>query len=386
MSSEPHAPRILCYDCDAFFVQCARLAWPQRLAEVEPLIVGGHPQRRGVVCSCSYEARRFGVHSGMPMATALRQCPQALAVPVPWATVRRRSRRVREVIRRFAAALEPASVDEGYLAVPAGDEPLEVVARRVQAAVREEAGITVSLGGATRRFLAKMATSAAKPAGVFVVPAGAELEFLDRHGLGDIPGVGPAFVRALERRGVVSVAGARALDLKMLTTWLGPARAAFLYQRVRALDPTPVGEGRGPRRSISSETTFASDVAELATLENALRGLVADVGASLRRLGLRARTVGVKLREHDFADHQKTRTLPEAVETDPVVLAVALELLHELRREYRRPVRLIGVGLAGLAGPGYAEQLAIPEIIPPLETDEDRRRAREGGNDDGGEA
>src|SRR5690606_18203739 len=157
--------------------------------------------KRGVVASCSYAARRRGVRSAMPMATALRICPEAVAAPVPWPMVRRKSREVFSVLRSHAAVLERASIDEGYLGLPESEVPLEEAARGIQRAVREETGITVSLGGSHGlRYIAKMATRHAKPGGVYVVPAGGEIDFLDRHELGDIPGVGPAFLRDLERR------------------------------------------------------------------------------------------------------------------------------------------------------------------------------------------
>jgi DNA polymerase-4 len=376
--SERAAQRLLCCDIDQFFCQAAYLAWPERLAGVDLLVVGGHPRKRGVVASCTYAARAFGVHSGMPMITALRLCPEAVAAPVPWPVVRRKSRAVFGVLRRHAAVLEQASIDEGYLVVPPGAEPLEEVARDVQRAVREETRITVSLGGSYGlRFIAKMATRHAKPGGVFVVPAGGERGFLDRHALGDIPGVGPALLRDLAKRGVSTMEAARRMELDTLTLWLGPARARFLWERVRAIDPTPVEAEGGPRKSISSETTFERDLHELSALERALEELTADVGRTLRRHRLRARTVSVKLRSADFQDRQRNRTLPQAVETDPGIFRVARELLHKVRRLRPGPIRLLGISLSSLDGPGSVEQLAFPAIIPPLETDEERRRARE---------
>jgi DNA polymerase IV len=369
-------PRILHVDCDAFFCQCAYLTWPERLAGVDLLLVGGHPRRRGVVASCSYGARKRGVHSAMPMATALRICPEATAAPVPWAMVRGKSREVFRVLGRFAERLERVSVDEGYLLLPPGDEPVAEVARRIQRTVLEESAISVSIGGATRRFLAKLATGHAKPAGVFVVPPGEEYDFVGAHTLGDIPGIGPAFLRELARRGISSIASARGIDLPTLTLWLGQSRARYLYDRVRAIDPTPVSDGSEPRKSISSETTFATDLWEYAALEEALGELVTDVGHTLRKLGLRARTVGVKVRGSDFQDRQKNRTLPQAIATDRVIFALARELLREVRRVRPGPLRLLGVSLGKLEGPGSVEQLTFPEILPPLESDEERRLSR----------
>jgi DNA polymerase IV len=369
---------LLCCDIDQFFCQAAYLTWPERLAGVELLVVGGHPRKRGVVASCSYAARKRGVRSAMPMATAFRICPELVAAPVPWVMVKRKSREVFAVLRRQARVLERASIDEGYLLLEESSAPLDERAREIQRVVKEETGITVSLGGSHGpRFIAKMATRHAKPGGVYVVPAGGEIEFLDRHELGDIPGIGPAFLRELERRGVSGIASARQLGPNTLAMWFGEGRARFLWERVRAIDHSTVEEDSGPRKSISSETTFEHDVADHQVLEETLRDLVADVGGTLRRDRLRARTIGVKVRGADFQDRQRSRTLEEAVETDAVIFGVARVLLQEARLRRPGPLRLLGVGLMNFEGPGSVEQLSFPEIIPPLETDEDRRAQAE---------
>jgi DNA polymerase IV len=370
------APRILCCDVDAFYCQAAYLTWPEQLHGVELLLVGGHPAKRGVVASCSYAARQRGVHSAMPMATARRVCPEAVAVPVPWATVRRKSRQVFGVLRRFAERLERVSIDEGYLLLPGAQEPVEAVAHRIRRTVKEETDITLSIGGSTLRYIAKMATRYAKPGsgadGVYIVAAGAEYDFMSRRSLAEIPGVGQSFLQQLERRGIGSIVAARRIDLPTLTLWLGTARARFLYDRIRAIDPNPVSDGREPRKSISSEETFERDILEMEALEEELAVLVTDVGRTLRRSGLRARTISVKLRNSEFRDRQKNRTLTQAVETDRVIFQVARELLHDTRRVHPGYVRLLGVSLSGLEGPGSAEQLTFPQIVPPLETEEDR--------------
>ena len=381
-------PRILCFDIDAAFCQAAYLAWPERLRGTDLLVVGGHPGKRGVVASCTYAARAHGVHSGMSMARAFALCPDAVAAPVPWNTVRRLSRQTFSVVARYAHRYEKASIDEGFVLLPEGGEHPEAVARRIRQAVLDEVGITISIGVAAVRFIAKMATSHAKPRpgspgdGVFTVHPGTEIDFLDAQELGDIPFVGPAFLDALFKRGIRTIPAARRMELKTLVQWLKPARAHFLYHRVRAIDPHRIGEESGERKSISSETTFERDVADPVQMDEALRALVADVGTSLRRRELQARTVNVKIRESGyrgdrFVDHQRSQTLRQFVETDRVIYETARDLLGELRRTYAGPVRLLHVGLGSLSGPGSAEQLAFPQIIPPLETAEDRTRQRE---------
>jgi len=210
-----------------------------------------------------------------------------------------------------------------------------------------------------------------------VIPFGEEFEWLGAEGrLEDIPGVGPALLATLARRGVSSIASARAIDPKTLTLWLGRARARFLWERVRAIGRSDVSNVREPRKSVSAEETFAIDLVDPEALDRELALLVEDVGRTLRRERLRARTIGVKVRGADFQDRQKSRTLPESLETDRVIREVARELLREARQLKPGPVRLLGVTLSSLTGPGAVEQLAFPEILPPLESEEDRRRAR----------
>lgn len=367
----PYAQRIACFDADAFFCRCAYLTWPERLAGVELLVVGGHPQRRGVVSSCSYAARQQGVHSGMSMARALALAPGAVAAPVPWATVRAKSRQVFAVVRALAPVVERASVDEGYALLPGDDAEACAAAHAIRAAVLERTGIETSWGVSRLRYLAKMATRPAKPGrggdGVFVVPAGAELGFLDAHAPEQIPFLGPALAADLAKRGVTTIPSLRALDLRTLTLWLGPARARFVYERARGIDRGGVSDVPEPRKSVSSETTFERDVSDAALLDAALDELVADLVQTLGRERFRARTVSVKLRDARFAERQKSRTLDEYVGSQRVILHVARTLLRESARALPGPYRLLHAGVSNLLGPGGAEQLRFREILPSLE-------------------
>ena len=180
------------------------------------------------------------------------------------------------------------------------------------------------------------------------------------------------------------IASARQLGPNTLAMWLGEGRAHFLWERVRAIDHSRVEEEGGPRKSISAETTFERDVSDHQALEETLRELVADVGGTLRRDRLRCRTIGVKVRGADFQDRQRSRTLPQSVETDAAMYRIARVLLQEARLRRPGPLRLLGVTLSNLEGPGSVEQLSFPEIIPPLETDEDRR-AQAGASLPGGD-
>jgi DNA polymerase-4 len=379
VSDQPRERRILLVDCDAFYVQVARLEDPEGAGKAPLLIVGGSPSGRGVVTSASYEARAFGVRSAMPTAHALRLCPNATVVGVPRGSVTRRSREVRAVLEELAPVVQAASVDEFYLDLTGTErlfapESLADTAWRIRRTVLERTAISVSLGGGTRRVIAKLAATRAKPAGVHVVPAGDEQAFLNTLDLSELPGVGPALVEALGKRGLVRVADAVDVQEEWLQRWFGERRGAWLYRRVRGVDRSPVDPAER-RKSISSERTFFEDLKRDEDLERRLIELVSSVGATLRSKAMRARTVTVKLRDHDFRTRQHSRTLPEAIESDTAIRETALALLADLRGERRAPARLIGVGLSGLTTGSDSKQLGLFEDGPG-ESDRDRDVSR----------
>jgi DNA polymerase-4 len=372
--------RILLVDCDAFFVQVARLVDPEGAGRARLLIVGGSPSGRGVVTSASYEARAYGVRSAMPTAQALRLCPDALVVGVPRGVVAEKSREVRSVLQDLAPVVQAASVDEFYLDLSGTErlfagEPLEASAQRIREAVLRRARISVSIGGGTRRVIAKLATSKAKPAGVYVVPPGGEQDFLETLDLADLPGVGPSLVETLRLRGLVRVRDAVAVQREWLERWLGKRRGAWLYRRVRGLDDSEV-DPHERRRSISSERTFFRDLERDEELERRLLEISGSVASTLRDQRLRARTVTVKLRDHDFRTRTRSRTLPEPVESDAAIHEAARQLLRELREGRRAPARLLGVGLSGLSEQEEAHQLGLFSAPVAGETERDRSVSR----------
>jgi len=372
--------RILHVDCDAFFVQVARLEDPDGAGREPLLLVGGSAAGRGVVTSASYEARRYGVHSAMPMATALRLCPDAAVVPVPRKACARRSRAVHGVLERLAPVVQAASIDEFYLDLAGTErllegEPLEETARRIRERVLEETEISVSVGGGTTKLVAKLATGLAKPAGVHVVAPGEEGAFMRRWDLGEIPGVGPALLEALKAKGLETVEDVLPVEERWLVEWFGEARGRWLRDRVRGIDPAPV-ESSEPRKSVSSERTFPRDVRDPEILERELLRQTVSATAALRSKGLRARTVTVKLRDADFTTRQSSHTLGEPVESETAVFAVARTLLEELRSRRAGPVRLIGVGLSSLRERVDAVQLGLFGGETRTESDRERTIAR----------
>ena len=383
----PPPPRILLVDCDQMFVSVARLVDPDGAGKARLLVVGGRAQSRGVVCSASYEARAFGVRAGMPIATAVRLCPDAMYVPVPGKACGVKHREVRSALDVWSPVVESASIDEFYLDLSGTEaayrgESLEATACRMRDDVRARTGLTLSVGGGTNRLVAKLAAERAKPrtagggTGVLIVPPGTEADFLADHGLAEIPGVGPKLQAALGRFGLVSVKDALRVRREDLQHWLGVGSGDWLYERIRGRGSNRV-EPDTDARSMSHEETFARDLVSEEALETRLLELVTRLAAELRAEGLAARTVTVKLRDHDFRTRQASRTLPDSISTGRAIFEVARERLRSLRARRRVAARLLGVALTGL-GPAAAEgQLSLLEDQPGRhESARDRELAR----------
>jgi DNA polymerase-4 len=376
--------RILLADADAFFVAVARMVDPDGAGKAPLLIVGGTPGSRGVVCSASYETRKFGVRSAMPISRALRLCPEAMCVPVPGAECRRKHREIRAVLERFTPIVQAASIDEWYLDLGGTEQlyagaALDTIAHRIRGAVIAETGLTVSLGGGTSKLIAKLAVERAKPSkganGVHVVGAGEELDFMRQLELRDIPGIGPKTTTRLAERGLRSVEDVLALDAAALARLVGTSDAAWLSKRVRGIDEGEVEE-TDEVKSISRDETFHQDIDDDLVLEGELTELVARAGTDLREEGLTARTVTVRIRDRDFTNRSASRTIDEAIASDRAIFSVARELLHKLRRARRIPARLLSVALTNFSAPP-ARQLALFEAAAaPIETPKDLEVSR----------
>ena len=382
------ARRILLADADAFFVAVARMVDPEGAGKEPLLIVGGTRESRGVVCSASYEVRKFGVRSAMPISRALRLCPQAMCVPVPRRACGEKSRAIREVLERFAPIVAGASIDEWYMDLGGtegiyGGEPLATTAHRMRTAVAESTGLSVSIGGGTTKLVAKLAVERAKPKpgsganGVHVVADGDEESFLATFDLADLPLVGPRFQERLARLGMRRVPDVLQYDLTTLISWLGEREARWLYDRVRGID-SGIVEAHGDAKSISRDDTFPRDINDDDELAKELLALVTRAARDLRGDGMVARTITVRIRDHDFKTRQANRTLDRPVMSDRVIMEVTRALLAKLRAARRVPARLIGVKLSSLTVDASADQLALFEQRTKKtdETERDRQLAR----------
>jgi DNA polymerase IV len=376
--------RILLADADAFFVAVARMVDPEGAGKAPLLIVGGSAASRGVVCSASYETRKYGVRSAMPISRALKLCPNAMCVPVPGKACGVKSGEIRRVLERFAPIVEGASIDEWYLDMGGTEgvyhnEPLETTAQAIRDAVHRETGLTVSIGGGVNKLVAKLAVERAKPKfganGVHIVAPGTEEEFLRTFALAELPMVGPKFQERLAKLGMVTVSDVLANDLPTLTRWFGDREAGWLWGRVRGISDSQVESG-GESKSISRDETFAEDFSDDRDLERELLALVTRAAFDLRGDGLAARTITVRIRDMDFRNRSAQRTLAEPVVADRVIMGVAKQLFAKLRASRRVPARLLGVALSSFAQDPKADQLllfaagAAPD--PLAETERDR--------------
>lgn len=371
-------PRILLVDCDAFFVQVARLEDPDGAGRAEFLIVGGSASGRGVVTSASYSCRAMGVRSAMPTGRALQLCPQATVAPVSRSACSERSRRVRAALEDLSPVVQAASIDEFYLDFTGTErllkgETLEDTARRVKDDVFAASEIRVSVGGGVNRLVAKLAVGRAKPDGVFIVAPGDEAAFVAELELGQIPGIGPALLASLQDKGLKTVADVRRVDPAWLERWFGDSRAGWLRRRVFGVDDSRVSRHE-PRKSISSERTFFRDLHRVEDLERELLRLTVSVAGTMRTKGLRARTLTVKIRDSDFKTRQRAHTFPEAVESESVLYPTARDLLADLRRRRRTGARLLGVGLTNFTSGDSSRQLALFEGDDDPERESERDR------------
>jgi DNA polymerase IV len=362
--AEPAIRTILHVDLDAFFAAVEQRDHPELRGR--PVIVGGGgPSDRGVVSTASYEARVFGVRSAMPLRTAGRLCPTGVFLPVNGAKYQAVSREVMTVLRRFTPQVEPISIDEAFLDVT-GSRTLfgdgETIGRRIKADVREAVDLTISVGVATTKLVAKIASDLRKPDGLVVVPPGEEAAFLAPLDIGRLWGVGEKSAAVLRQYGVRTIGDLAALPADLLVRRFGKHGGA-LADRARGLDADPVS-GRDPAKSIGHEHTFDVDTSDREAIERTLLAMSEGVAGRLRDSGVKAATITVKIRDSSFRTITRQRTLPQATDLTEPIFRTALELARPEVRGLR--VRLLGVTASGL---GEREQL-------PLFAAEDPRRRR----------
>jgi DNA polymerase-4 len=342
--------RILAHlDLDAFFAAVEELENPE--LRDKPLVVGGDPHSRGVVATANYAARRFGIHSAMSAAEALRRCPTAVFLRPRHAVYRQYSRVVWDTIEEIVPRVERTGVDEGYLdlgTVASDFTRARAVASAIQTAVRGKTSLTCSLGISTSKVVCKIASDRRKPGGVTVVPPGTEASFLAPLAVRLLPGVGPRAEERLRSAGIDTIGALAQLDDAALRTLIPGSLGRQLHDRARGIDPRDLELELEPV-SVSAEDTFARDLADRERLHDEVRRLAELVSQRLLNAGLSGRTVTAKLRYADFSIRTRSTTLPAAVDEASLIGDVACGLLDRGLRDRPGALRLVGVGVSGLS-------------------------------------
>jgi len=339
-SARPRA--IIHIDLDAFYAAVEMLENPE--LKGQPVLVGGRPESRGVVATASYAARAYGVHSAMPMARAVRLCPQAIVLAPRFDVYRRYSRHVMALLQETARLVEKVSIDEAYLDLTENVDTWHAavrIARRLQERVRDEVGLSASIGVATNKLVAKVASDHDKPGGLTVVQPGGEAAFLAPLPVQVIWGVGPVTAEKLAHMQVTTVEDLARLPERALEARFGNHGGA-MARRARGIDLRPVSTEH-ERKSVSRETTFSQDLQELSDLKRHLWQLSQSVARRLERVGVAAGTISIKLRYGDFETLTRQMSLDVPTSDEIRIYQAALVLLRQTW-ERGRSVRLLGVG------------------------------------------
>jgi DNA polymerase-4 len=337
---------IIHVDLDAFYASVEELLDPSLRGK--PVVVGGDPNGRGVVASCSYAARAFGIRSAMPMAWALRLCPQAVIVHGHYREYSKYSRLVMDILWQVTPQVEQISIDEAFLDVSGCEKlwgPVEQIAHMIQQRVNEEGNLPVSLGVAACKLVAKIACDYGKPHGLVIVAPGTEAGFLAPLPIERLWGVGKVTAARLQALGMHKIGDLAACPTASLVRALGH-NAGALQNQAQGLDPSPVNVNRD-RRSVSQERTFDKDVGDRSRLQRLLLQLSEQVAWRMRTDGLLGQTVHIKLRYPDFTTITRQVTLKQPTDQGQIIYQEAVRLLGE-NWQSSIPLRLLGVGMSGL--------------------------------------
>ncbi len=336
---------ILHVDMDAFFASVEMLRRPE--LKGRPVVIGGDgdPTKRGVVSTASYEARKFGVHSAMPLRTALKLCPACIFLPVDYNEYSRVSVKIKKILFEVSPLMEDVGIDEAYLDISSRPGPPEETAMLIKERVFRETGLTCSVGIAPNKLLAKMASDLQKPDGLTII----RMEDVERLiwplGARKLPGVGPKTEACLKELGINTIGDIAAKGLEWLQDRLGKSFGLYLYDASRGIHESPIITEWQPK-SISREETFELDVSEWQAVARSLAFLLRDVAGSMREGGYEARTVTVKIRFGDFSTLTRARTLASWTDDLDVLRKAAFECLG--RMELKKKVRLVGARVTGL--------------------------------------
>ena len=333
--------KIIHIDMDAFFASVEQHDHPELRGL--PVIIGGSPEERGVVSTCSYEARAFGVHSAMPASQARRLCPHGIFLPVNYARYKEVSEEIRGIFKDCTDLVEPVSIDEAYLDVTVNHYNIASatrLAQMIQRQIYERTGLTASAGVSYNKFLAKVASDLRKPAGLSVIPPERAQEFLETLPIAKFHGIGKVTAEKFHSMGIRCGADLKKLDLPLLLSLFGKT-GEYYYKIVRGDDDRPV-EINGERKSVGKENTFPRDLSNQRRIRLEIRELAAQVASRMQRRHLAGKTVTLKVRYSDFQTITRAKSLRTPVDRAGSIATVALQLLKKTEAGIR-PVRLLGV-------------------------------------------
>lgn len=336
-------------DLDAFFVSVEQVLNPE--LKGKPVIVGGDPERRGVVASASYEARPFGIHAGMPSSKARRLCPQAIFIQAHFSLYREASAKFMDILADFSPDIEPLGLDEAYLDVTGCVEPYgspRQLARAIKERINKELKLTASVGIGTCKVVAKIASALCKPDGLLEIAPGEERALLNPLPIAKLPGVGEKTEQVLKEMRITTIGELASLPLDTITKRFG-AMGAVLHNYANGIDDREV-ETPGEAKSISQQLTFTRDTLNHNFLEANLHNLCQEVCQELRSQNKRAKCIAIRLRYTDFKTTTRQVTLQEASDVTQVIFTTAQQLLSKTLAEPKKPIRLIGIRVSSLVG------------------------------------
>jgi len=330
---------------DAFFAAVEQRRNPALIGK--PLVIGGSgdPTQRGVVSTASYEARKFGIHSAMPLRTAYKLCPHAVFLPVDYEEYSKMSERIKKILREYCPIMEDVGIDEAFLDVSQIDKSAEEIVKEIKAKILEETGLTCSFGIAPNKLLAKIASDMQKPEGLTIIT---DLDIENR--IWPLPvrklwGVGPKTEAALRGMGIETIGGLAAVPLDKLIERFGESYGRYLYDASKGMDESPLVTHWEPK-STSREITFQTDTGNWQEIARTLAELTREVANDMKQAGYKGKTVTVKLRFSDFETHTRAKTLKNLTSSVDKIRAASFDCLR--RFELKKQVRLVGVKVGGL--------------------------------------
>jgi DNA polymerase-4 len=337
---------------DAFFSAVEQKRHPELVGKA--VVVGGEgdPTKRGVVSTASYEARRFGIHSAMPLRTAYKLCPEAVFLPVDYEEYSRASEEVKAILREFSPIIEDVGIDEAFLDISSIDRPSEEIAREIKKRIKDETDLTCSIGIAPNKLLAKIASDMQKPDGLTIIMEDDIQSRIWPLSVRKLWGVGPKTEAYLKEMGIQTVGDLASLSLDRLIEEFGQSYGSYLYEASRGIDESPLVTHWEPK-SISRETTFQRDVDNWQVIAKTLAELTKEVVINMKEEGYQGRTVTLKIRFNDFKTYTRAKTLSRHTDSEEEIRKAAFDCLGRL--ELKKKVRLIGVRISHLQKLGEGE-------------------------------